>query len=61
MEFNTEDIGWPYDTVIFAYTNIPGLLMVVKLLLESGNVFVISPNHSAIAMSADAAREIGLK
>jgi hypothetical protein len=61
MDFNSEEIGWPHDTVIVSFHgNIQLLVQTVLALTTSGHVFVVSPLAGAIAMSADAAREIGV-
>jgi len=60
MDFDSKDIGWPEDTVIFTYPHIAALQKAVFDLWSTEHVFVVSPKHSAIAMSKDAARDIGV-
>lgn len=60
MDFNSTDIGWPDDTIILSYPNVVALQQAVFNLWSTEHVFVVSPKHSAIAMSKDAARDIGV-
>jgi hypothetical protein len=59
MDFDSKDIGWPEDTMILNYPHIAALQQAVLQLVITQHVFVVSPKHNAIAMSQDAAREIG--
>jgi Lhr-like helicase len=60
MDFNSEEIGWPHDTVIFQYNNPVSLVILVQRLERTGHVFVVNPKTYSIAMSHDAAVEIGV-
>lgn len=61
MDFNSEEIGWPNDTVFVNYEGNAKLLIdTVLALASSGFVFIVSAKHQSIAMSRDAAMALSV-
>lgn len=61
MQIHPEGFEWPVDTVIVSYNTLTALQNAVFDLWSCEQVFVVSPKHSAIAMSHDAAILIGVE